>query len=157
MGNGLNQTLAPPGRLWWVCLLAIGLAIGANIAFFYIVTVGFNEPLLFPSGRPGQETGSLGLADIFMFGSIFSIGGTAVFIVVVGALKRSVATFVVISIVVLGLSILAPMKIPSPPSTLTAKLVLVGMHGIGAVFLVGTLATLGHVRPRDTQATGAAQ
>jgi hypothetical protein len=79
---------------------------------------------------------------VVLFSILFSLGASLVFALVAGFSRQPVRTFLIISTVVLVLSCFLPMKAPTPPVTLPAKLTLVGMHIIGAIVVVGLLIGL---------------
>lgn len=115
------------------------VATAANVAFFYLVTRFFGEPLLFPEQSPPPETSPMPVTDVIIFSIIFSIGAGMVFLVIARLRGRPVRLFLVVSTIVLLISFALPLRIPTPPVTITAKLVLVMMHIIGGVAVVGML------------------
>lgn len=128
--------------LWWIIPVATAFATTANVIFYFIVTRILGEPLLFPEQFPPPETSPMPVTDVIIFSLIFSLGAGMVFVLVAGFSQRPVRTFLIISTVILVLSCALPLKAPTPPVTLPAKLTLVSMHIIGGVAVVGTLIGL---------------
>ena len=137
------RQVAPVSRLWWVILLGIFLATAANLIFFFLLTSVFQKPLLFPNQFPPPVLSPLGVDDIVMFSEIFSTGAGLVFAIIGNLSRRPARTFLIVSLIVLVISFALPLKIPSPPVAMAAKLCLVAMHVIGAIVVVGTLIVFG--------------
>ena len=62
--------------------------------------------------------------DVILFSVIFSLGAGMVFVLIASFNRRPIRAFLITSTIVLILSFALPLKAPSPPVTLTAKLTL---------------------------------
>lgn len=138
----LSKNEISTGKLWWVIPVATAAATAANAIFYFFVTRILGEPLLFPEQFPPLDTSPMPVGDVILFSILFSLGASLVFALVAGFNDHPVRTFLIISTVVLVLSCFLPLKAPTPPVTLPAKLTLVAMHVIGAIVVVGMLIGL---------------
>ncbi|HLF90798.1 MAG TPA: DUF6069 family protein [Anaerolineales bacterium] len=141
--NALSNEEIPTSRLWRVIPFAAAIATTANVVFYFFVTRVLGEPLLFPEQFPPPETSPMPVTEVIIFSVIFSVGAGIVFMLIANFSQRPIRAFLIISTIVLILSFALPLKIPTPPVTLPAKLTLVTMHIIGAIAVVGTLIGLG--------------
>jgi hypothetical protein len=133
-------------RIWLAIPIAAVIASSANVIFYFFVTRFLGEPLLFPEQFPPPETSPMPVTDVIIFSVIFSIGVGMVFFIITKLSHRPIRTFLIVSVIVLILSLALPLQIPTPPVTMSAKLILVTMHIIGAIAVVGTLIGLGKRR-----------
>jgi hypothetical protein len=133
-------------RIWLAIPIAAVIASSANVIFYFFVTRFLGEPLLFPEQFPPPETSPMPVIDVIIFSVIFSIGAGMVFFIITKLSHRPIRTFLIVSVIVLILSLALPLQIPTPPVTMSAKLILVTMHIIGAIAVVGTLIGLGKRR-----------
>jgi hypothetical protein len=140
-------------RLTWLVPLAVTVAIIANTVFYYVVTGLLGEPLRFPSPSPEapERLAPMPVYDVILVSALFATGAGVVYALTTRLSRRPTRTYLVVATLVLLISCLLPMKIPSPPVALSAKLALVAMHIIGAVAVVGTLMGLGSNRPGPGQ------
>ena len=131
-------------RLAWVLPLATAVAVTANVIFYFIITRWFHIGLRFPSGTPGGAlSATMPVGDIVLFSVIFALGAGIVFVAVTQWSRRPIRTYMIIAAAVLLVSLLLPLKIPTPPVVMVDKLSLVAMHIIGAIAVVGVLIGLG--------------
>jgi hypothetical protein len=122
----------------------------ANVVFYYLLTRGLGEPLLMLSDSPTRDLVPMPAWEVVLFSLIFSIPAGIVFAILARANKKPVRNFMIISLVVLVLSIFLPLRMPTPPVAMTAKLGLVTMHVIGAIVVVGTLVLASRRRTAST-------
>jgi hypothetical protein len=143
----------PLQRLTWLVPLAVTVAIIANTVFYYVVTGLLGEPLRFPSPSPEapERLAPMPVYDVILVSALFATGAGVVYALTTRLSRRPTRTYLVIATLVLLISCLLPMKIPSPPVALSAKLSLVAMHIIGAVAVVGTMLGLGSHERRSGQ------
>ena len=141
--NALSNREISVRRIWLTIPIAAVIASSANVIFYFFVTRFLGEPLLFPEQFPPPETSPMSVNDVILFSVIFSLGAGMVFVLIASFSRRPIRTFLITSTIVLILSSALPLKAPSPPVTLTAKLTLVTMHIIGAIAVVGILVGLG--------------
>jgi len=137
-----SEEVQPGYRLMWVVPLAIIASTLANIVFFFILTNWLGESLLMKNQFPPPVLVSMGVGDVILFSVIFSLGAGIVYAIISHLSDRPERPFIIISTVVLLLSFLLPLKIPTPPIAMSAKLSLAAMHIIGAVVVVGLLIGL---------------
>ena len=107
------------------------------------------EPLLFPEQFPPPETVPMPVSDVVIFSVIFALGAAIVFALVAHFSQRPIKTYLIISTTVLILSFALPLKAPTPPVTMPAKLTLLAMHIIGAIAVVGTMIGLARQKKRN--------
>ena len=138
-----------------VLAAAVVLAIIANVIVFLIVTGPLGEPMLMCSDCDLEPPvlDSLSVVDPIIFSTILGIGAVVVYSVVSKFAARPLRVFAILALVVLLLSLLLPMRAPSPPVELSAKLVLVAMHVVGYCVILATL-WFGHRRGWLTDASG---
>lgn len=144
--NALSNKEISTRRLWLAIPFAAVIATSANVIFHFFVTRFLGEPLLFPEQFPPPETSPMPVTDVIIFSVIFSIGAGIVFLLIVQLNQQPIKNFLIFSVIVLLLSSVLPLKAPTPPVTMSAKLTLVTMHTIGAITVVGTLISLGRKR-----------
>lgn len=140
--NARSDKEISTSRLWRAIPFATAIATAANVVFYYFVTRFLREPLLFPEQFPPPETSPMPVMDVVIFSVIFSVGAGIVFVLVANFSQRPIKNFLIVSITVLLISLLLPLKAPTPPVTMAAKLTLVAMHIIGAISVVGPLIGL---------------
>lgn len=138
-----------PNRLWWVVPIAVAAATLANVIFYFILTRWLGEPLLmldrFPP--PVQPLVPMPVDEVILFSVIFALGAGLVYLGVSAVSDRPNRNFIIISSVVLAISCLLPLKVPTPPIAMSAKFSLIAMHIIGAIVVVSLLIGLGRKRP----------
>ncbi len=134
---------APVARQLIAILIASLAATTANVILYFILKDIFGVPFLAPEQFPPPELSPLPASDVILFSLIFSAGASLVFLVVANTARRLARTFVVISTVVLVLSFLLPLRIPTPPVPMATKYSLMSMHILGAAVLVPLLIAIG--------------
>jgi len=127
----------------WVIILGVVLASGANLIYFFYVKSSGRDLMAFFNQFPPPELSALDASEVILFSVIFSLGASAVYLAIRSMSNNPNKTFLLVSFFVLIASLAIPLSIPSPPVAMEAKLVLVNMHIIGAIFIVGTLVLLG--------------
>ncbi len=140
---------APANRLWWVVPIAVTSATMANVIFYFILTRWLGEPLLMVEQFPPPETAPMPVGEVIGFSIIWALGAALVYLFLKTATARPDRNFIAISAVVLLASFALPLKIPTPPVTMPAKLGLAAMHLIGALVVVPVLVVLGRRRGRS--------
>ena len=143
-----NHSLVPaplPRQLLAIVIASLAATM-ANIVLSLILKGFFGVPFVVPEHFPPPELSPLPASDVVIFSLIFSAGGCLVFLVVANTARRPARLFIGISLSVLVISFLLPLRIPTPPVNMTTKLSLVGMHILGAVVLVPLLIKIGMTR-----------
>ncbi|MFN2136001.1 MAG: DUF6069 family protein [Candidatus Promineifilaceae bacterium] len=138
----LLDTAGLSGRLVWVGPLAVALAALANVLFYYFVTWALQITMVFPEQFPPPIVTQLPVTEVVLFSFIFGAGAVIVFWFVARFSRHPAKTYLAISAAVLLISILLPLKIPTPPVPVSSKYSLVIMHIIGAFVVVGFLMAL---------------
>jgi len=135
-------------RLMWVVPLGVVAATLANIIFCFFLTEWIGEPLLMLDRYPPpvQPLVPMPVEEVILFSIIFSLGAGLVYLGVSALSGRPNRHFIIISVVVLVGSFLLPLKAPTPPIAMSAKLSLITMHIIGAAVVVPILVGLGRKR-----------
>ena len=135
-------------RLWWVVPIAVAGATLANVIFYFILTRWLREPLLmldrFPP--PVQPLVPMPVGEVILFSIIWALGAGLVYVLLTAVTARPDRNFILVSAVILLASFALPLKAPTPPVAMSAKLSLAAMHLIGAVVVVGLLIGLGRKR-----------
>jgi hypothetical protein len=129
-------------KLFWVVPLATAVAALANVIFYYIVIEIFHFPMMFLDETLAADLVRMPVYEPILFSVIFGTGAGVVFVLVTHVAGRPIRTYLIIAAIVLMLSFLLPLKIPTPPVAMVDKLSLVTMHIIGAVAVVGILVGL---------------
>jgi hypothetical protein len=137
----LLDTAGLSGRLVWVGPLAVAAAALANVLFYYFVTWALQITMVFPEQFPPPEVTPLPVTDVVLVSFIFGAAAVIVFWFV-ARFSRPARSYLAISAVILFISVLLPLKIPTPPVPMSSKFSLVIMHIIGAVVVVGILLPL---------------
>ena len=88
------------------------------------------------------------VGEVILFSIIWALAAGLVYVFLNAATGRPDRNFIIISAVVLLASFALPLKAPTPPVAMSAKLSLAAMHLIGAVVVVGSLIGLNSKRPR---------
>jgi hypothetical protein len=130
-------------------LVASLSAVTANVILYFVLKDIVGIEFIAPEQFPPTEVSPLLVTDVVIFSLVFSAGASIVFLIVANTSRRPAFIFVVISIVVLLISFLLPLKIPTPPVPMATKLSLVSMHILGAAVLVPLLIDIG--LPKDTR------
>ena len=130
-------------KLLWVIPLAIAVATAANIVFYYVVTAGFGEEPLIPHRSPPPDYAPLPVMVVIFLTVSGTLGAGIVFGIVSKLARRPIRVYLGISVVMLLLSFVPILTLPSPPVELSHKLVLGTMHIIAAIAVVSTLIALG--------------
>jgi hypothetical protein len=118
-------------------------AILANVAYYFILKQLVGIEFIAPEQLPSPEVSPLPATDVIIFSSIFCIGASLVFLIIANTVRRPALIFVMISIVVMLLSLVLPLLIPTPPIPIATKLSLASMHILGAAVLVPLLVAIG--------------
>jgi len=148
IANTLSNKEISTSKLWWVIPAGIFAGIIPNVIFYYIVSRLLREPLLVPEQFPPPDAVPLLVGDVVLFSIIFALGAGMVFALVAHFSQRPIKTYLIISTTVLILSFALPLKAPTPPVTMPAKLTLLAMHVIGAIAVVGTMIGLARQKKR---------
>jgi hypothetical protein len=141
----LRQPISLPGQLFVIVLASIA-AIVANVLFYFILKdlVGIN--FIAPEQFPLPEVSSLPVTDVIIFSAVYCAGAGIVFLIVANTARKPAPMFAAISFVVLVVSCILPLRIPTPPIPMATKLALASMHILGAAVLVPLLITFGFRR-----------
>ena len=134
------------GRFLWLVPLAVAAATVANVIFYTILTRGLGEPLLMLDQFPPPVLVPMDVGEVILFSIIFSLGAGLLYIGLSVVSDRPDRNFIIISAMVLVVSSALPLKMPTPPIAMSAKLSLGVMHIIGAVVVVTLLVGLGRKR-----------
>lgn len=128
------------GRIWWVGLLAVVVAVVANLIVRAIVFAIWDLPAEFPPLQVGA---------IAFLTAVGLIAATAVFAVVARVASRPIRTYRIIGVVAFIVSILPnlglaanPSAAPFPGGSSLTFLVLVIFHVVAAAIAIGLLTTL---------------
>ncbi len=123
-------------------MIASVCAIVANVILYFILDQVVGVNFIVPSEPPG-EVGTIPAGDVVIFSVIFSIGAGLLFLIVANSFRKPAPLFIGISLAVLLISFLLPLKIPTPPTSMATKWSLVSMHLLGALVLVPLLVAIG--------------
>jgi hypothetical protein len=128
-----------------ILAIAVGwvAATFANVAFYLILKRFFGIQFVAPSQFPPPEVSPLPATDVIIFSAIFSIGAGVVFLIITNVTATPAPIFAGVSLVVLIISFVLPLRIPTPPIPMSTKWSLVGMHVLGAAVLVPILILIG--------------
>jgi len=132
-------------RLWWVVLIAVVAATIANVILYFILTRWLGEPLLMLDRLPppAQPLVPMPVGEVILFSVIWALGAALVYALLIAVTARPDRNFIIVSAVVLLASFALPLKMPTPPIAMSAKLSLIAMHIIGAIVVVPILVGLG--------------
>ena len=128
----------PGKRIWSVGIIAVIVAVIANIIWVLIAGLIFDLPTDFPPLEPGA---------IAIFTAAFSIIGVAVFWVIARLSQNPIRLFRIVAIIALLLSLIPDLAMlfnPSPGfenATMSAVLVLIVAHFIAAAIMIYALTT----------------
>ena len=136
------QQVVPISKLWWVGLVAAVGASITNLVFFTITKSLFTIPYLIPMGGPSGPLRPLSGVLIIVFCVVPAIGATLLLAILGKFVSRPFRVFWIISVVVLLISFMLPLSLPSGVPTST-KIGLGLMHIIAAAVIVGVLTKLG--------------
>lgn len=139
---------APLPRQFLATIISSAAAIIANVIFYFILEA-LGVDFIAPKQFPPPEVSPLPFTDVILFGAIFSVGASLVFLVIANTVREPAPVFITISIIVLVASFLLPLRIPTPPIPVSTKLALVSMHILGAAVLVPLLIGIGLSRKTD--------
>lgn len=130
-------------RQFLAILIASTAAILANVILYFILKNLFGVKFVAPEQFPPPEVSPLPASDVVIFSAIFSIGASLIFLIVANTVRKPAQVFAVISLIVLGISFLLPLRIPTPLVPMATKYALVSMHILGALVLVPLLIVIG--------------
>jgi len=133
-------------RLWWVVPIAVAAATIANVVFYFILTRWLGEPLLMINQFPPPQMVPMPVGEVILFSIIWALAAALVYVFLNAVAARPDRYFIIISAVVLLASFALPLKAPTPPVAMSAKLSLAVMHLIGALAVVPVLVGLGRKR-----------
>lgn len=137
----VNRRVAPISKLWWVGLVAAGVAAIANVIFYWMSSaVGI--PYLIPVQGPDAPLEPLPTVAVIIATIIPTVVATILFGILGRFLSNPVRVFVIISVVVLVASFAMPFTLPAAVA-LSTKIALNVMHVVAAVVIVGVLIQLG--------------
>jgi len=137
-----NERVVAISKLWWVGLVAgVGATI-ANFVFYWITKSVLGIPYIIPLGGPNGPLGPLPLAAIIIFNVVPAVGATILLAILGKFLSRPFRMFWIISVVVLAVSFILPLSLPSGVTTST-KIGLSLMHIITMPVIVGVLTKFG--------------
>lgn len=97
---------------------------------------------------PPPEMVPMPVGEVILFSTIWALGAGLVYVFLNAITARPDQKFTIISAVILLASLVLPLKMPTPPVAMSAKLSLAAMHLIGAVMVVGLLIGLNAIRSR---------
>ena len=123
-------------------LIASGCAITANVLLYFVLKEFVGIEFIAPD-EFSREVAPLPASDVVIFSILFCVGASLVFLIVANTTNRPAPIFIGISLVILLLSFLLPLKIPTPPIPMATKWSLVSMHLLGALVLVPLLVAIG--------------
>jgi hypothetical protein len=135
-------------RLWRVVPIAVTVTTVANVVFYFILTRWLGEPLLMIKQSLPLELVPMPVDEVILFSIIWALGAGLVYTFLNVVTTRADRSFIIISALVLLASFALPLKIPTPPVAMSAKLSLAAMHLIGAVIVVASLIGLNPRRSR---------
>jgi len=139
--EGDNQKIDQT-KLIWLGPLAVTTATLANVLFYYLVTGVLQIQLYAPEQFPPPELSPIPVADVILFSLLFSVGAVIVLWFVSRFSGRQIRAYLIICVVVLVLSMILPLKIPTPPTPMSTKFSLMIMHVIGGIAVVGVLVAM---------------
>jgi len=129
-------------KLIWVGPLSVAAATLANVFFYYFVTRVLQIRLYAPEQFPPPQLSPIPVTDVVIFSLIFSGGAVIIYWLIVRYRIRPLKTYIIVCLVVLVLSLLLPLKIPTPPVPISTKWSLMTMHVIGGIVVVGVLVSM---------------
>lgn len=103
----------------------------------------FGINFIAPEQYPLPEVSPLPVTDVIIFSAVFCAGAGIVFLIIANTARKPAPLFAAISFVVLVVSCILPLRIPTPPIPMATKLALVSMHILGAAVLVPLLIAFG--------------
>ncbi len=118
-------------RLWWVGILAAGLAVLLNVVLFWVggLIGAFPTTYIIPqSGTP------LPVQAVIMASLIGVIGGVVTFALLGLFTKHPARIYAIVGIIVLVLSFVTPFTLPDPPMLMVVFLQL--MHIVAAAVAI---------------------
>ncbi len=118
-------------------------ATSANVILYFILKGVVGIEFIAPEQFPPPEVSPLPATDVIIFSSIFSMGASILFLIIANTARRPVLIFTAVSVVVLFVSFLLPLRSPTPPVPMATKWSLVSMHVLGAAVLVPLLILIG--------------
>lgn len=138
----LRQPISLPGQLFAIILASLA-AIVANVLLYFLLKNLLGINFIAPEQFPPPEVSPLPVTDVIIFSAVFCAWAGIVFLIVANTTSKPAAFFTAISFVVLVLSCILPLLMPSPPIPISTELALVSMHILGAAVLVPLLITFG--------------
>jgi hypothetical protein len=123
-------------KLWWVALVAAAAAAAVNAVIYFIASAlgAFPPTLMTPAGQP------LTVVPVIFSSVVGVIGGSIVYAILGRFLKRPVAIFRIVALVVLVLSFAQPLIIAG--ASALDIVVLEIMHVVAGAFAIGLLTTM---------------
>jgi len=125
------------GKIWWVTLVAAGVAAVINAIIFIIGDAlgAFPKTVLLPSNNE-----PLSLGAVIFISIVGVIAGGIVFAVIGRFSRRPIRLFTIVALVFLVLSFSSPFSIPNAPAGYIIALLL--MHVVAGLATIGLLTTL---------------
>ena len=125
------------GKIWWVTLVAAGVAAVINAIIFIIGDAlgAFPKTVLLPSNNE-----PLSLGAVIFISIVGVIAGGIVFAVIGRFSRRPIRLFTIVALVFLVLSFGSPFSVPNAPAGYIIALLL--MHVVAGLAIIGLLTTL---------------
>lgn len=139
-----SEQVAPISKLWWVGLVAAGVAATVNVIFFTI-TKTLGVPYIMPVQGPGSPLEILPVEIVVISSIAPAIGATILYLILGKFLSRPVRIFLIISIIFWVISFIPPLTLPTSV-TVSTKASLCAMHVLAGTVIVGVLTTIGRKR-----------